>query len=126
MLTTECEFTLPGGYVDRHGGVHTLGTMRLATALDEIEPFQHPRARANDAYVSVILLSRVVTRLGEISPVGPDVIESLFVSDFSYLQALYLRLNSCRSPFGDAECPNCGTRFTLHASAQNQPAGGNA
>lgn len=123
MLQTECDFTLPKGYVDRNGTLHTAGTMRLATALDEVEPFQHPRARTNDAYISIVLLSRVVTRLGNISPVSMDIIEGLFASDFTYLQMLYLRMNACQSSFADAECPRCGTRFPLDLESDSAQSG---
>jgi len=111
-LKTQYEFTLPRGYVDGAGNVHRDGIMRLATALDEVEPLQNPRASRNAAYIGILLLSRVVIRIGDISPVSHDVIENLFASDFAYLQELYLRLN-----LGDqhleTQCPSCGTRFEL-------------
>ena len=111
-MQTEFEFTLPRGYVDSSGQVHRSGVMRLATARDELEPLEEPRAIANPAYVSVALISRVVTCLGSIGTVTPAVIQGLFASDFAYLQALYLRLNE-----GDHEvetqCPSCGARFAL-------------
>ena len=120
MLQTEFEFTLPRGYLDEQSHLHRQGTMRLATALDEIEPLQDVRVRANQAYLSIILLSRVVTRLGTISPVSERVIERLPVMDMLYLQNLYLRINDeipeSASLIG-TECPTCGTRFALDTSA---------
>lgn len=92
-LQTEYAFTLPKGYVDPDGHLHREGVMRLATARDELEPQRDPRVRDNDAYVTVIVLSRVVTELGAVSRMTPKVIEGLFVSDFAYLQDLYQIIN---------------------------------
>jgi hypothetical protein len=92
-LQTEYPFTLPKGYVDDHGTLHRTGTMRLACARDEIEPLRDPRVKENEAYATVIVLSRVVTELGTVSRVTPKTIESLFVSDFGYLQDLYRIIN---------------------------------
>src|SRR5947209_14894414 len=77
-LRTEVEFVLPCGYVDETGTLHQDGVMRMSTALDEIQPLLDGRVRANHAYVSILLLSRVITRLGSISPVPPAVVERLF------------------------------------------------
>jgi hypothetical protein len=92
-LQTEFPFTLPKGYVDPSGTLHTTGVMRLATARDEIEPLRDPRVRENESYHSVILLSRVVSELGSVSQVTPKVIESLFVADLAHLQDLYRAVN---------------------------------
>jgi hypothetical protein len=92
-LRTEYPFTLPKGFVDEHGALHRTGTMRLACARDEIEPLRDPRVKENDAYATVIVLARVVTELGDVSRVTTKTIESLFVSDFSYLQDLYRIIN---------------------------------
>jgi len=94
-LTTEFGFRLPKGYVDREGRVHRDGTMRLATARDELEPQRDPRVRENESYATVILLARVVNTLGTLQHVHitTAVIEDLFVSDFAYLQDLYRIIN---------------------------------
>jgi len=92
-LRTEYPFTLPKGYVDEHGTLHRTGTMRLACARDEIEPLRDPRVKENEAYATVIVLARVVTELGTVSRVTTKTIESLFVSDFGYLQDLYRIVN---------------------------------
>jgi hypothetical protein len=113
MLQTEFEFALPRGYVDAHGNLHRNGTMRLATALDEIEPLQDPRVRSNEAYLTVLLLSRVITRLGELRQINPAIIEGLFSSDMVYLQELYIRVNEVGISLIETECPGCGTHFTL-------------
>jgi len=117
MLQTEFSFTLPRGYPDALGNLHRQGVMRLATALDEIAPLEDPKVRANSAYLSVALLSRVVLSLGEISPVEPRVIEGLFSADFAFLQDLYLRINDNGSSVVETECPNCGSRFALDLAA---------
>jgi len=114
MLQTEFEFTLPRGYVDMQGNLHRQGTMRLATAIDEIEPLQDARVRANEAYLSILLLSRVVTRIGEIRPVNTSIIEGLFATDIAYLQHLYTQLNNDETQLIQTQCPTCGTRFTLN------------
>ena len=105
-LQTEFEFTLPQGYVDADGNLHTKGVMRLATAKDEILPQKDPRVLSNPAYLSVILLSRVVTRLGTLDDVSPQVIEDLFVQDLSYLQELYSRINEGNIVI-KTKCPHC-------------------
>lgn len=92
-LRTEFPFTLPKGFVDERGTLHRTGTMRLACARDEIEPLRDPRVKENESYATVIVLSRVVTELGEISRVTTKIVESLFVSDFGYLQDLYRIVN---------------------------------
>jgi hypothetical protein len=92
-LQTEYPFTLPKGYVDDHGTLHRKGTMRLACARDEIEPLRDPRVKENEAYATVIVLARVVTELGTTGQVTTKTIESLFVSDFGYLQDLYRIVN---------------------------------
>jgi hypothetical protein len=111
-VKTEFGFSLPRGYIDAAGNVHRDGVMRLATARDEVEPLQDPRAAANSMYLSIALLSRVVTRLGAISPVAPNVIQDLFASDFAFLQEMYLRLNE-GDHHVETQCPSCGTRFAL-------------
>ena len=92
-LQTEHEFTLPRGYVDDKGTLHKEGRMRLATAADEIKPLKDPRVQSNSSYLTIVLLSRVVTELGDLETVDPDVIESLFVTDLEHLQALYEEIN---------------------------------
>jgi hypothetical protein len=118
MLQTEFEFTLPCGYIDAQGNLHRQGTMRLATALDEIEPLQDARVRANEAYLSVLLLSRVITRLGDIRQVSPAIIEKLFTADMTYLQDLYIQVNDGGTSLVETQCPNCGTRFALDLAGE--------
>jgi len=112
-LQIEFSFTLPRGYVEESGTLHRDGVMRLARALDEVAPFEDKRASANEAYLSILLLSRVVVRLGNISPVSPSVIEKLFASDFAYLQDLYVTVNEEANRVFETECPACGERFGL-------------
>lgn len=92
-LQTEFEFTLPRGYVDEEGTLHRTGTMRLATAMDEIGPMRDPRVRANQAYLVIILLARVVTKLGSVAHINTGVIENLFSADLAYLQDFYRKIN---------------------------------
>jgi hypothetical protein len=91
---TEIEFELPKGYVDDTGTLHRRGTMRLATAADEILPLRDPRVQQNDAYLVVIVLARVITRLGSLADIHTGIIENLYASDLAYLQRLYDKFNS--------------------------------
>jgi hypothetical protein len=116
-LQTEFEFTLPRGYVDRDGNLHRTGTMRLATAMDEIAPLRDPRVRNNQAYLVIILLSRVVTKLGTLTDVNPGVIESLFSADLAYLQDFYYRINQTGSNAVRVACPECGHEFEVEMTA---------
>jgi hypothetical protein len=93
-LQTEFEFVLPKGYIDELGQVHRHGRMRLATALDEIEPMGDPRVRANESYLPVLLMARVVTQLGALPAITPGVVEQFFAADLAYLSELYLAINS--------------------------------
>ncbi len=120
MLQTEFEFTLPCGYVDERGNLHRSGIMRRATALDEVEPLRDARVRANEAYLTILLLSRVVIRLGDVRPVTPVLIEGLFATDFTYLQDLYLRVNAPAAEVVETECPACGARFTLDLTPSDE------
>lgn len=113
VLKTEFEFTLPRGYVDGDGNLHKTGTMRLATALDEIAPLRDPRVKSNQAYLVIILLSRVVTRLGQIAEVTPKQIEGLFSSDLAYLQRFYRQVNENGDSHVPVQCPQCATQFDV-------------
>ena len=93
-LQTEYDFTLPKGYVDRQGTLHRDGRMRLATAADEILPLRDPRVQQNEAYLAVIVLARVIVRLGTLPDIHTGVIEGLYASDLAYLQRLYESLNA--------------------------------
>lgn len=120
-FTTECEFHLPRGYVDQEGRLHRDGTMRLATAADEILPLKDPRVQANEAYFSVVLLSRVITRLGSLDAINPKVIEGLFASDLAYLQELYNRLNTNGGAPVKVTCPHCKQEFDAEVSGSGEP-----
>lgn len=115
-MQTQFEFSLPRGYIDSSGQVHRTGIMRLATALDEIESTQHPRVQQNEAYLPVILLSRVVTRLGDLPAVDPGVIENLFAADLASLEDLYLRLNAHSRVTLGAVCPQCQAHFQVQVA----------
>jgi hypothetical protein len=112
-MRTEFAFTLPKGFVDGDGRVHREGTMRLATARDEIEPLRDAQVRSNEAYLTVLLLARVVTRLGDLPEIGPEVIEGMYAADFDHLQRLYERLNTDGEAVGSVVCPNCAQTFEV-------------
>ncbi|MBU3967797.1 MAG: hypothetical protein KKG76_10575 [Euryarchaeota archaeon] len=117
ILQTEHDFTLPMGYVDETGTLHRDGKMRLATAADEILPMKDPRVQNNPAYLTVILLSRVVTGLGSLKMVNPKVIEGLFAGDFAYLQEMYTRINQNGSNVIKAICPKCEHKFDVEVQS---------
>ena len=106
-------FDLPRGYVDGEGRRHQSGTMRLATAFDEIAPLKDVRVQQNPGYILVILLSRVITRLGTLEYINPKVIENLFASDLGYLQDMYVRLNRSGRERLLVTCPHCVGDFVV-------------
>lgn len=114
-LCTEFAFELPRGYLDDTGVVHRVGKMRLAAARDELLPLRDPRVRDNESYLTVILLSRVVTELGTLSDaqVNTGVIESLFASDLAFLQDLYRRVNQEGHTRAAVACPSCDHEFEV-------------
>jgi hypothetical protein len=112
-MQTEYAFTLPKGYVDAAGAVHREGIMRLATARDEIEPLRDAQVRQNEAYLAVLLLSRVVTRIGAVTEITPEVVEGLYAADFDHLQRLYERLNTDGESVGAVTCPHCEQAFEV-------------
>ena len=112
-MRTEFPFILPRGYVDSSGTVHREGVMRLATAKDEIIPLRDPRVRENEAYLTVLLLSRVITRLGRVGEVHPGIVENMFASDLAFLQDLYRRVNQEGTSQTVVTCPACNHEFTV-------------
>jgi hypothetical protein len=113
VLRTSFEFELPRGYVDGAGAVHRSGTMRLATARDELVPLADDRVRENPAYLTVVLLARVVVRIGSVTDVHPGVIENLYASDLAFLQDLYRRVNQEGHARAAVTCPACSKEFTV-------------
>ena len=123
MLQTEYEFTLPKGYVDSDGNVHTQGVMRLATAMDEITPMRDARVRANEAYLSIMILAGVITRLGDLPAVHTGIVERMFTADLAFLQDLYRRINEDAGSLGSVACPNCQSEFEVQQGEVMEPVG---
>ena len=121
MLQTEFEFMLPHGHVDVDGNLHRVGVMRMATAYDEIAPLKDPRVQSNPGYHVVILLSRVITRLGRLEQINPKTIEGLFAADLAYLQDFYRRINENGHNLVRAQCPHCAEQFELEISGLGGP-----
>ena len=115
-MQSEFAFTLPLGYTDAEGNLHKEGVMRLATAFDEIAPLKDPRVQSNPAYLLVILLSRVITRLGSLEYLNPKIIEGLYAGDLAYLQDFYRRINENGHSRVQTQCPHCEQRFELEIS----------
>lgn len=104
---TEFPFTLPRGFRDMEGNIHREGVMRLANAGDEILPLRDPRVQQNPGYLTIILLSRVITKLGTLPAVDTRVIENLYTMDLAYLQDLYQKINTMEMPVYRGVCPHC-------------------
>jgi hypothetical protein len=119
-LQIEFPFTLPLGLADPDGPVHRDGVMRLATAVDEIEPLKDPRVRANPGYLVIILLARVVTRLGTIDHLNTRTIENLYAADLAYLQDVYQRINQSGQTRLQVTCPHCDGDFDVEVSGQGE------
>jgi len=115
-LQTEFEFTLPLGYVDGAGNLHKKGTMRLATAMDEITILNDMRVQSNDAYLVIVLLARVITSLGTLTSINTNVIENLFAGDLTYLQEFYRQVNEHGHTRREFACPHCEKTFEVDLS----------
>ena len=114
-LQMEFNFKLPRGYVDADGDLHVDGVMRLATAADEILPLKDPRVQSNPGYLAVILLSRVITKLGDVPQITPKTIEGLFAGDFNFLEEMYRRINGTGHNRITVFCPACEAKFETEA-----------
>ena len=112
-METIYEFTLPKGYMDSQGELHRRGRMRLATAGDEISATRDPRVLANPSYLTIVLLSKVVTDLEGMDSVTATTIEQLFTADLAYLQDMYQRINDVEPPTMQCICPDCGRAFEV-------------
>jgi hypothetical protein len=112
-LRTEFDFELPRGYVDDAGTVHRRGSMRLSTARDELVPLRDVRVRENPAYLSVVLLGRVITRLGTLPMVHDGIVENMFASDLAFLQDFYEQINAEGHTLASVTCPNCAEDFEI-------------
>ena len=110
---TEFTFTLPRGYIDDTGMIHREGTMRLANAADEILPLKDPRVQQNPGYLTIILLARVITKLGSLPALDTRTVEKLFTMDLAYLQDLYERINTMEMPTYTGICPHCGKEISI-------------
>jgi hypothetical protein len=113
QIQLEYNFTLPRGYVDKDGNVHRMGTMRLANALDEILPLSDPKVQKNAAYLTIILLTRVIVKLDGVPHMDTRVVESLFTVDLNYLQDFYQKINEQDAPSYACTCPDCGKHFEV-------------
>ncbi|MCP4894059.1 MAG: hypothetical protein VW906_08685 [Actinomycetota bacterium] len=113
VFQTTFDFVLPRGYVDADGRVHREGTMRLATARDELVPLLDPKVRENDAFLSLVLLARVVTKLGDVPTIDDQVMGGLWATDLAFLQDLYRQINSEGHTLIEVTCPSCSTDFAV-------------
>lgn len=110
-LQTLYPFRLPRGYVDGEGTLHREGRMRLATAGDELSALRDPRVKADESCLNVLILSKVVTMLGTLPEVTPEIVEGLFVADLEFLQDMYDTVNKAEKPQIQVTCPHCGETF---------------
>ncbi|KOU31097.1 hypothetical protein ADK52_03600 [Streptomyces sp. WM6372] len=112
-LRTEFPFELPRGYVDDAGTVHRDGVMRLSTARDELVPLRDVRVQENPAYLSVVLLGRVIVRLGTLAMVHDGIVENMFASDLAFLQDFYRQINAEGHTRAAVQCPHCSEPFEV-------------
>lgn len=110
-LQTVYPFRLPRGYLDGDGTLHREGRMRLATAGDELSALRDPRAKADESCLNTLILSRVVTMLGTLEEVTPEIVEGLFLADMEFLQNMYDTINKAEKPQIQVTCPHCGEAF---------------
>ena len=110
---TTFEFVLPRGYVDADGNIHREGTMRLATARDELMPLLDPKVKENEAFLSLVLLSRVVTELGTLPSIDDQVVGGLWATDLAFLQDLYRQINTQGHTLVEVSCPSCASNFAV-------------
>ena len=120
VAATEFPFTLPHGLVGPDGTVHRAGTMRMATAFDEIEPIRDPRVRSNPGYLVIILLTRVITRLGGLEHINTATVENLFAADLAYLQDFYQRVNLNGHSRLRVDCPHCDGTFEVETAGPGE------
>ncbi|WP_375505493.1 phage tail assembly protein [uncultured Nostoc sp.] len=120
ITDTEFEFILPRGLVETEGMVHRLGVMRLATAKDEIYVQKHRRTKESSAYGVLVMLSQVITRLGNLSLVTPELLEGLFTRDLAYLREFYNRINQDGDAYIPVECPYCNSNFQVEFSLSGE------
>jgi hypothetical protein len=112
-LRTEFEFELPRGYIDESGTLHRRGKMRLATARDELLPLRDMRVKENPAYLSVVLLGRVITELGSLGPANDQIVEKMFAADLAFLQDFYRQVNAEGHTRASVVCPHCEQPFDV-------------
>lgn len=120
MLQTEFKFVLPKGLIDAQGMVHRQGVMRLATAKDEIYVQGDRRSQDNQIYRSLIMLSRVITQLGELPSATPEILEELFTKDIAYLREFYNRINQQGDISIPVQCPQCNRDFTVELALSGE------
>jgi hypothetical protein len=119
-MQTEFPFTLPRGYVDSDGNVHRDGMMKLSTAFDEVAPMKDPRVQTNPSYLVIILFSRVITKLGDLTHINPKVIEGLFSADLAFLQDFYRHINENGHSRLGVVCPHCESKFEVEMNASGE------
>ena len=120
MHRTEFPFTLPHGYTDAEGNLHQAGTMRLSTAADEITPLRDPRVQRNPGYLVIILLARVITKLGTLDQLNTKIVEELYSGDLVYLQDLYQQINQSGNTRYRVACPHCSGEFEVETSPSGE------
>lgn len=112
-METVFDFTLPKGYMDKNGEIHKNGKMRLATAGDEISATRDPRVLSNPSYLTIVILSKVITEIEGVEAVTASLIEKLFTADLAFLQDMYQKVNDIEAPEMEVVCPDCGKTFRV-------------
>jgi len=115
-IHTEFDFTLPKGLLDAEGNLHRQGLMRLATAKDEIIVQKNRAAQENTVYAAIVMLSQVITRLGNLTDITPNLLENLFSRDLAYLREFYNQINQQGDAYIPVQCPQCNSSFQVELS----------
>ncbi|MEM6611765.1 MAG: hypothetical protein AAF652_05820 [Cyanobacteria bacterium P01_C01_bin.72] len=86
---TKFNFSLPVGLLDTASTTHKSGIIRRATGADELALTKNPPTWDNPSYGVLVILSRTIVRLGDLSDITTELLEQLFLPDLNYLLKFY-------------------------------------
>jgi hypothetical protein len=111
-IRTEFPFVLPKGLIDKDNTRQkTKGTMRLIKVKDLLQIHQDARVKETEAYFYIVLLARVITKLGNEKMVNTKIIESLCPEDFAFLVDFLNEINHKVLKSIPIECSACKNKY---------------